>query len=47
MGLEPDIVDDRLQFYISQSDRPPTSHDAVDGTLSLSLFSKACLRIRM
>ncbi|KAI3691254.1 hypothetical protein L2E82_49518 [Cichorium intybus] len=29
-GLEPDIVDERLQFWINQSDHPPTSHDAVD-----------------
>ncbi|GJT87299.1 coiled-coil domain-containing protein SCD2-like protein isoform X2 [Tanacetum coccineum] len=29
-GLEPDIVDERLQFWINQGDHPPTSHDAVD-----------------
>ncbi|KAI5676412.1 hypothetical protein M9H77_07362 [Catharanthus roseus] len=30
MGLEPDIAEERLQFYISQTNRSPTSHDAVD-----------------
>lgn len=39
MGLEPDIVDERLQSYISQANRSPTSHDAVDGNLSLPLRS--------
>ena len=34
LGLEPDIADDRLQFWISQENRPPNSHDAVDGTHS-------------
>ncbi|KAL7600374.1 hypothetical protein Lser_V15G22247 [Lactuca serriola] len=29
-GLEVDIVDERLQFWINQSDHPPTSHDAVE-----------------
>ncbi|KAJ9564843.1 hypothetical protein OSB04_000809, partial [Centaurea solstitialis] len=29
-GLEPDIVDDRLQFWMNQGDHPPTSHDAVE-----------------
>ncbi|KAF6155669.1 hypothetical protein GIB67_007106 [Kingdonia uniflora] len=27
-GLEPDIVDERLQFWINLSSRSPTSHDA-------------------
>lgn len=31
-GLEPDIVDERLQFWINQG-YPPTSHDAVNGTI--------------
>ncbi|XP_042023320.1 coiled-coil domain-containing protein SCD2-like [Salvia splendens] len=30
LGLEPDIADDRLQFWINQESRPPNSHDAVD-----------------
>ncbi|KAG6397877.1 hypothetical protein SASPL_139327 [Salvia splendens] len=30
LGLEPDIADDRLQFWINQENRPPNSHDAVD-----------------
>ncbi|PWA76058.1 hypothetical protein CTI12_AA237080 [Artemisia annua] len=38
-GLEPDIVDERLQFWINQGDSP-TSHDAVDGTISLPHFLK-------
>ncbi|KAI3664871.1 hypothetical protein L6452_43480 [Arctium lappa] len=29
-GLEPDIVDERLQFWMNQGDHPPTSNDAVD-----------------
>ncbi|XP_058076591.1 coiled-coil domain-containing protein SCD2-like isoform X2 [Magnolia sinica] len=28
-GLEEDIADERLQFWINQSSQPPTSHDAV------------------
>ncbi|KAF9623179.1 hypothetical protein IFM89_037760 [Coptis chinensis] len=30
-GLEQDIVDERLQFWINHGTRSPTSHDAVDG----------------
>ncbi|XP_004289339.1 PREDICTED: uncharacterized protein LOC101312871 [Fragaria vesca subsp. vesca] len=29
-GLEADIVDDRLQFWMNRNTNPPTSHDAVD-----------------
>ncbi|KAF6147601.1 hypothetical protein GIB67_031592 [Kingdonia uniflora] len=29
-GLEPDIIDEHLQFWINLSTRSPTSHDAVD-----------------
>ncbi|PIN07548.1 hypothetical protein CDL12_19884 [Handroanthus impetiginosus] len=29
-GLEPDIAEERLQFWINQGNKPPTSHDAVD-----------------
>ncbi|XP_030960630.1 coiled-coil domain-containing protein SCD2-like [Quercus lobata] len=29
-GLEPDIADERLQFWINQQTKSPTSHDAVD-----------------
>ncbi|KAG6395785.1 hypothetical protein SASPL_141912 [Salvia splendens] len=36
LGLEPDIADYRLQFWINQENRLPNSHDAVDGTLSVS-----------
>lgn len=35
-GLEPDIAEDRLQFWINQGNKTPNSHDAVDGILSLS-----------
>lgn len=30
-GVEEDIAEDRLQFWISRSGQSPTSHDAVDG----------------
>uniref|UniRef100_A0A5B7B988 Coiled-coil domain-containing protein SCD2 n=1 Tax=Davidia involucrata TaxID=16924 RepID=A0A5B7B988_DAVIN len=29
-GLEPDITEERLQFWINHGNRSPTSHDAVD-----------------
>ncbi|XP_075659569.1 coiled-coil domain-containing protein SCD2-like [Castanea sativa] len=29
-GLEPDIADERLQFWINHQNKSPTSHDAVD-----------------
>jgi len=29
-GLEPDIADERLQFWINHQTKSPTSHDAVD-----------------
>ena len=32
-GVEEDIAEDQLQFWISRSGQPPTSHDAVDGNL--------------
>jgi hypothetical protein len=32
-GVEEDIAEDRLQFWISRSGQSPTSHDAVDGNL--------------
>ncbi|MFS8034835.1 putative Coiled-coil domain-containing protein SCD2 [Helianthus anomalus] len=37
-GLEPDIVDERLQFWINQG-HPPTSHDAVNGTISFTFIN--------
>lgn len=33
-GVEEDIAEDRLQFWISRSGQSPTSHDAVDGNSS-------------
>lgn len=30
-GVEEDIADERLQFWISRSGQTPTAHDAVDG----------------
>ncbi|KAL3537923.1 hypothetical protein ACH5RR_001289, partial [Cinchona calisaya] len=41
-SLDPDIADERLQFWINQSSGVPNSSTAVDGTLSLSL-SLSCL----
>lgn len=40
LGVEEDIADERLQFWISRSsgETPPTSHDAVDGNYKLSSF---------
>ncbi|KAJ9163950.1 hypothetical protein P3X46_023570 [Hevea brasiliensis] len=41
-GVEEDIAEERLQFWISRSGRPPTSHDAVDverGLLELRKLS--------
>lgn len=35
-GVEEDIAEDRLQFWISRSGQSPTSHDAVDGNHFLS-----------
>jgi hypothetical protein len=32
-GVEEDIAEDRLQFWISRTGQSPTSHDAVDGNL--------------
>lgn len=37
-GVEPDIADDRLQFWIEHSNCYSSSHDAIEGALSLSLF---------
>lgn len=32
-GVEEDIAEDRLQFWIGRSGQSPTSHDVVDGNL--------------
>ena len=37
-GVEEDIAEDRLHFWISRSATSPTSHDAVDGKYSSSCF---------
>lgn len=34
-GVEEDIAEDRLQYWISRGGQTPTSHDAVDGKLFL------------
>ena len=41
-GVEEDIAEDRLQFWISRSEQAPTSHDAVDGDLTalITKYSK-------
>lgn len=36
-GVEEDIAEERLQFWMSRVGQSPTSHDAVDGS-SLFLF---------
>lgn len=36
-GVEEDIAEERLQFWISRSGQSPTSHDAVDGKLHYSV----------
>ena len=33
-GVEEDIADERLQYWISRNSQTPTFHDAVDGTSS-------------
>lgn len=35
-GLEPEIAEERVQFWITQSTQPPTSHEAVTGTISVT-----------
>lgn len=37
-GLHPDIVDERLQFWINHGTQSPTSHDAVEGNLWIRTF---------
>lgn len=32
-GVEDDIAEERLQFWISHTGQSPTSHDAVDGEI--------------
>lgn len=37
-GIEEDTANERLQFWIGRSRHSPTSHDAVDGSISNILF---------
>ncbi|OVA04372.1 hypothetical protein BVC80_1395g89 [Macleaya cordata] len=46
-GLEQDIVDERLQYWISQSTRTPTSHDAVDVERGLMELRKLGIENRL
>jgi hypothetical protein len=32
-GIEEDIADDRLQFWIGRNAQAPNSHDAIDGKM--------------
>lgn len=46
-GVEEDIAEDRLQFWIGLMGQSPSSHDVVDGmfyVLILAYFSKACFQ---
>ncbi|XP_062003796.1 coiled-coil domain-containing protein SCD2 isoform X1 [Rosa rugosa] len=46
-GLEADIVDDRLQFWMNRNAKPPTSHDAVDVERGLSELRKLGIEIQL
>ncbi|PRQ42001.1 hypothetical protein RchiOBHm_Chr3g0452891 [Rosa chinensis] len=46
-GLEADIVDDRLQFWMNCNAKPPTSHDAVDVERGLSELRKLGIEIQL
>lgn len=37
-GVEEDIAEDRLRFWIARSGQSPTSHDAVDGKLIILII---------
>lgn len=39
-GLEEDIADERLQFWIEQNNHSPTSHDAVEGNHMFCILEK-------
>lgn len=43
-GVEEDIAEERLQFWISRSGHSPTSHNAVDGKLFVSLRLSLCYK---
>ncbi|KAJ0864009.1 putative Coiled-coil domain-containing protein SCD2 [Helianthus annuus] len=45
-GLEPDIVDERLQFWINQG-HPPTSHDAVNVERGLIELRKLAIEAQL
>ncbi|KAL4192104.1 hypothetical protein AMTRI_Chr06g170580 [Amborella trichopoda] len=46
-GVEEDIADDRLQFWISRSSQSPTSHDAVDVERGLMELRKLGLEAQL
>lgn len=46
-GLEQDIADERLQFWINQSTRLPTSHDAVDVERGLVELRKLAIETQL
>lgn len=37
-GIEEDIAKEQLQFWINRSGHSPSSHDAVDGKITLFFF---------
>lgn len=40
-GVEEDIAEECLQFWISRSGQSPTSHDAVDGKVAFSMANQS------
>ncbi|XP_066341789.1 coiled-coil domain-containing protein SCD2-like [Miscanthus floridulus] len=46
-GVEEDIADDRLQFWIGRNAQAPNSHDAIDGHAVKDLFGRAPLWLRL
>ncbi|KAJ4969575.1 hypothetical protein NE237_016276 [Protea cynaroides] len=46
-GLEPDIADERLQYWITNSARSPTSHDAVEVERALMELKKLGVESRL
>ena len=46
-GVEEDIAEDRLHFWISRSSTSPTSHDAVDGKYFFYHFAQKKIRTNL
>lgn len=47
-GVEEDIAEERVQFWISRSGQSPTSHDAVDGKLHNNIMlRKICIEMNL